>query len=180
MFEISQDFWTIWDFGTKCLRFPEIFGQFGTFHHVLAQLMANMLSLKHHQTQAVINYKGTHSIKLMAACDANYRLTMVDNEAYGRESDGRIFRESSIGSRLLAGTLDEPPPETLPGTDIMSPFVFVGDVAPPLHPNLMHPYPGSCFAGDSINLASYFNTKDIITIFWDLHTRIYPLPYKTI
>ena len=56
-------------------------------------------------------------------------------------SDGNIFANSILGRKLSASNLDLPTSENLPGQNIPTPFVFVGDEAFPLMPNLMRPYP---------------------------------------
>ena len=90
------------------------------------------------------NYKGTFSIVLLAVADANLKFIYIDVGAYGKSSDGGIFANSSIGEALHSKKLKLPRDSFLPESPDLGkmPYVFVGDEAFPLLPNLMRPYPG--------------------------------------
>ncbi|XP_044741064.1 protein ALP1-like [Chrysoperla carnea] len=88
------------------------------------------------------NYKYHHSIVLLAICDANYSFTFVDIGAYGRRSDGGIFRDSEMGKKFEKREMNVPKPELLTVDGMPLPYVLVGDEAFQLTSFLMRPYPG--------------------------------------
>lgn len=88
------------------------------------------------------NYKGHHSIVLLACCDDRYCFTMVDIGALGSQSDGGIFSESLFGKEILNETIQLPQSTVLPESNIQFPYYFVADAAFPLKRNIMRPYPG--------------------------------------
>lgn len=92
------------------------------------------------------NYKGYHSIVLMACSDADGIFTTIETGFAGRNSDGGIFRESRLGrwlERLEGEGLDLPEDTVLPHdeSELDFPHYFVGDEAFPLKRYLMRPYP---------------------------------------
>lgn len=88
------------------------------------------------------NYKKEFSVVLMALVDADLRFITVDVGAYGKDSDGGIFKNSALGRALNGDMLKIPGQKQLPGSDICLPHVIVADEAFPLSINLMRPYPG--------------------------------------
>ncbi|CAJ0595715.1 unnamed protein product [Cylicocyclus nassatus] len=62
------------------------------------------------------NYKGFHSIILLAVCDCDYRLTAIDIGAAGRAGDAGVFRDSEIKTFYEAH--DEVFPETTALDDV--------------------------------------------------------------
>jgi len=112
------------------------------------------------------NYKGQHSVVLLAVCDAHYRyvicilwehsyyfdilyrFTLIDVGDLGRHSDGGVLAHSSFGIALENDSLSFPAPRPLPGTAHPKlPFVIVGDEAFPLRTNMLRPYPGRNLSG---------------------------------
>ena len=87
------------------------------------------------------NYKKSFSIVLLAVCNSDYEFTMVDIGEAGRQSDGGGgFVNSNIGYSITNKLLGIPQPETLKGTNIAFPYLFIGDDAFPLRHNLIKPY----------------------------------------
>lgn len=87
------------------------------------------------------NYKKTFSIVLLAACDYNYKFTLIDVGSYGSECDGRVFAESNMSKLLRQNDLNLPKGNAeLPGSELQMPCFFVADDAFVLTENMMKPY----------------------------------------
>ena len=70
------------------------------------------------------NYKGTHSIVLMAMCDAHYCFILLDVGDAGRHSDGGVFMNSAFGQAMEAGTLSLPDVDNITGIATPIPYFF--------------------------------------------------------
>lgn len=86
------------------------------------------------------NYKGTHSIVLLALVNAKCEFMFADIGTNGRVSDGGVWQNCKLRKMLENNTLGVPGPKPLPGSMITVPHVIVGDDAFPLQPYLMKPF----------------------------------------
>ena len=86
------------------------------------------------------NYKGSHSIVLLAAVNANYEFMFADIGTNGRVSDGGVWRNCKLRDIMETQTSGVPGAKRLPGSSISVPHVFLADDAFPLTPYLMKPF----------------------------------------
>ena len=122
----EREFWTKWNF-------PNCFGCVDG-KHVRIRNPSYAGSMYH-------NYKQYFSIVLQGLVDANCKFIAIDVGAYGRQSDGGIFRDSSLGRSLENGRIYIPPPKVLPNTNITLPYVILGDEAYSLTSYLIRSFP---------------------------------------
>nr|XP_022905458.1 uncharacterized protein LOC111417421 [Onthophagus taurus] len=102
--------------------------------HVVMQAPPNSGSL-------YFNYKGSHSIVLLALVDSNYKFTYIDVGCGGKISDGGVFNNCSLKEGIVAKALDIPDRSPLKGRQLPMPYVIVADDAFALSDCLMKPYP---------------------------------------
>ena len=128
--EIANEFDSKWNF-PHCLG--AIDGK-----HVVIQAPPRCGSL-------YFNYKKTHSIVLLAVCNANYEITLADVGDNGRQSDGGVYTNSKIGYAIDNNLLQIPPPGIIAnsGKTKEYPYVFVADDAFSLKTYMIKPYPGN-------------------------------------
>lgn len=93
----------------------------------------------------------------MAVCDSNYKFRIIDVGAYGKDSDGGVLGSSKFYQEINKGTCHLPGEEPLPNSNIVAPYVFLGDEAFPLTNFLLRPYPRRQLQGHESR--SLFNAK---------------------
>ncbi|CAK1595924.1 unnamed protein product [Parnassius mnemosyne] len=123
---VAEDFWLLWNF-------PNCLGALDG-KHVVIEAPPKSGSL-------FFNYKSTFSIVLLALVDAKCNFIYINVGAQGKNHDAGIFMTSSLRQRLENGTLNIPQNRALPGTNIVAPYVIIGDSAFPLKIYLLRPYP---------------------------------------
>lgn len=86
------------------------------------------------------NYKGTHSLVLMAIVNANLEFIMCDFGINGRISDGGVIEYSSFYQKLKNEQLFLPAPKKPQNSEKLLPFVFIGDEAFALRSDFLKPF----------------------------------------
>ncbi|KAF8788888.1 putative nuclease HARBI1 like protein [Argiope bruennichi] len=101
------------------------------------------------------NYKGTFSVVLLALVDARYCFTFVDIGCQGRISDGGVFNNSVLLTKLKMEQLKLPHNRKLQPLGKNLPYVFLGDSAFALSRHMMKPYPGNFEKGSTERIFNY-------------------------
>ncbi|KMQ82429.1 nuclease harbi1, partial [Lasius niger] len=108
--KIADDFFERWNF-------PHCIGAIDGKHVVI--------QAPPHAGSTFYNYKGQHSIVLIAIVSASYKFLMVDIGAQGRHNDGGIFKGSIMGQRFENKQMDLPSPCPLSNfCDIPIPYML--------------------------------------------------------
>lgn len=123
---IAQQFENVWNF-------PNCVGAIDGKHIVLQAPIKSR--------SEYFNYKSHFSIVLMATADADYNFTFVDIGCQGRISDGGVFSNTILSTKMNKQTLNLPQPAPLNGREKWLPYVFLSDAAFPLKDNIMKSYP---------------------------------------
>lgn len=88
--------------------------------------------------------------------DANCKFIAIEVGGYGKQSDdGGTFNSSQLFQLLKKNEVHLPAATNLPGTNVLAPYVFIGDETHPLLPTLLRPYAQRGSSEDE----KYFNTQ---------------------
>ena len=119
------------------------FEQRWNFSHALGALDGKhvVMQAPARSGSSFFNYKKTHSIVLLAVCNAKYEFILVDVGDTGRQSDGSVYSNSPLGYAIENKLLNFPMPESLGHLNKTFPYVFLGDDAFGLKIHIMKPYP---------------------------------------
>ena len=112
------------------------------FQHCLGALDGKHIAIKcpKNAGSEFYNYKGFHSIILMALVDGDYKFSWVDVGSNGSAGDAQVFNRSELKECFEQDTVGVPAPEPLPHDDKDMPFFIVADDAFALRTWLMKPF----------------------------------------
>ena len=99
------------------------------FHHAIGALDGKHLAIQAPTNMGSLyyNYKGFHSIVLLALVDADYKFMYVDVGSNGSSSDAGIFQMTDLQRALEDDAAGLPRPEPLPGGATPILYFIVGD-----------------------------------------------------
>nr|CAI5826114.1 unnamed protein product [Callosobruchus analis] len=101
----------------------------------------------------------------MAVCDSDCRFRIIDVGAYGKDSDGGVLNSSKFYEEIKNGRCKLPAEEPLPDSNIVAPYVFLGDEPFALTDFLLTPYPQRQLPGhESRNIFNQHLSSTRVTI----------------
>lgn len=101
------------------------------------------------------NYKGRHSMVLLAIADANYRFILCDFGTNGRISDGGVLKNTKFFEKLSKNLLSIPPAGKIRNSNTTTPYVFIADDAFPLREDTMKPFRQADLISQSRKIFNY-------------------------
>ncbi|XP_050309171.1 uncharacterized protein LOC126745385 [Anthonomus grandis grandis] len=114
-----------------------------------------MIQAPKHSGSEFYNYKSFFSVVVFIVANTNYEVMYFNVGSQGRITVGGVFDNTRFKKMLYENTLNLPELEPLPGRTKAVPFVFLGDDAFLLSPNLLKPYPGTQKKGSSKRILNY-------------------------
>ena len=120
----------------------DYFSQRWNFHHCVGAIDGKHVAIRKpkHGGSLYFNYKGFHSIILMALVDGDYKFRWAEVGTNGAASDAQIFNDCELHDMHDDGQLPFPAPEPLPHDDRDMPYFYVADDAFALQKWLMKPH----------------------------------------
>jgi hypothetical protein len=118
------------------------FGMRWNFHNTVGALDGKHVGIKCPKNGGSMyyNYKGFHSIVLMALVDADYKFMWVEAGSNGSASDAQLFNACDLKAAFEDGSIGLPAPDCLPADDRPVPYFIIGDDAFALRTWLMKPF----------------------------------------
>lgn len=141
--EYKEEVWTLPSTPAEWKDVAKQFESRWNFHHCVGAIDGKHVRIVKPKKSGgdYYNYKGWHSIVLLAVANANYEFIWCNVGSPGKSSDAGIFNRSSLRPSLENNTLGLPPPEPLPLDNKPVGYFIVGDEAFPLQPWMMKKYP---------------------------------------
>lgn len=124
-FEIADEFERVWNF-------PNTVGAMDGRHF--------RIKAPENSGSDFFNYKGFHSVVLLAVVDAHTRFKYINVGSNGRTSDHVIYKSSDLYEALVKGELHFPSARQLGSDPMKVPYFFIGDDIFALDKHLMKPY----------------------------------------
>lgn len=139
------------------LKISKDFEEIWQFPHTVGALDGKHIRIKKPDNEGSMfyNYKGFHSIVLLALVDAHCRFIFIDVGCNGRASDAGVFQNSYLNNCIKDKSINLPENDALPMTNASCPYFIISDDAFALDLHLMKPYSRSGYLTQEQKIFNY-------------------------